>query len=109
MNYRQARKLWVKALRSGEYTQGSKFMRCGDRHCCLGVAQEVAIKCGVKFIPDWSGTPYLPSEVGQWLKLGHEDQINLAEANDGELAADNGKLYGRFTFDDIALLIEHLP
>ena len=29
---------WAAALRSGEYQQGSGFLRKGDSYCCLGVA-----------------------------------------------------------------------
>lgn len=41
-------RLWVAALRSGAFTQGHGVMRTvsGDRHCCLGVAQEVALRAG---------------------------------------------------------------
>ena len=28
---------WVKALRSGEYKQGSRFLHYEDKFCCLGV------------------------------------------------------------------------
>lgn len=33
---------WVAALRSGEYQQGDRQLRDGDRYCCLGVLCEVA-------------------------------------------------------------------
>lgn len=45
MNYEEARKEWVKALRSGEYEQCQSYLslREGDKtgYCCLGVACEV--------------------------------------------------------------------
>ena len=31
-------KKWVKALRSGEFEQGTGYLRKGDKFCCLGVA-----------------------------------------------------------------------
>jgi hypothetical protein len=37
------RKLWVKALRSGKYKQGTKVLRSADNaFCCLGVLCAVA-------------------------------------------------------------------
>jgi hypothetical protein len=35
---------WVKALRSGEYTQGKQYLKAGASYCCLGVAGKI---CGV--------------------------------------------------------------
>lgn len=44
-------KLWIDALRSGEYTQGQGNLAGKDgevvKYCCLGVACEVAIKDGL--------------------------------------------------------------
>lgn len=37
----EARRLWVEALRSGEYEQGRTWLRENDRYCCLGVACEL--------------------------------------------------------------------
>lgn len=49
---REHRRLWVAALRSGEFLQGEdrlKFIDEDDqqRHCCLGVGCDVAIKHGL--------------------------------------------------------------
>lgn len=48
---RKARRLWVKALRSGEYKQGYGYLhykRGGkDKFCCLGVLCDLAVKNGV--------------------------------------------------------------
>ena len=30
-------KIWVDALKSGEYKQGTEYLCAGDRYCCLGV------------------------------------------------------------------------
>lgn len=40
-------RLWVDALRSGDYQQGRDQLRFGDTYCCLGVACDVAMKNGV--------------------------------------------------------------
>lgn len=49
---RQIKKLWVAALRSGEYRQGKNQLRTGKgstvKHCCLGVLEDLAIKAGVR-------------------------------------------------------------
>lgn len=34
-------RLWVAALRSGEFKQATDMLRANDRYCCLGVACEV--------------------------------------------------------------------
>ena len=47
------RKAWIAALRSGDYVQGQKYLVATDKttgqtkHCCLGVACEVAVKEGL--------------------------------------------------------------
>jgi hypothetical protein len=44
----EARKLWVEALRSGEFKQGKQYLcsvtRRGERFCCLGVLCEMFIR-----------------------------------------------------------------
>ncbi|TGP34041.1 MULTISPECIES: hypothetical protein [unclassified Mesorhizobium] len=41
---KEHRKLWVQALRSGEYEQGRKRLHLDSRYCCLGVACVLAGK-----------------------------------------------------------------
>ena len=43
----EARKLWIAALRSGEFEQCKEVLCNGKAHCCLGVLCEVAIAHGV--------------------------------------------------------------
>jgi hypothetical protein len=38
------KKLWLEALRSGEYEQGTKCLRNCDKYCCLGVLTDLYIK-----------------------------------------------------------------
>lgn len=73
-------RLWVDALRSGDYKQGDGQLRArrtaGDEFCCLGVLCELAIKDGVTVTVDRrEGTDYflyegqaglLPREVIDW-------------------------------------------
>lgn len=44
----EVKKLWLQALRSGEYTQGTGVLRTrNDEYCCLGVLCEIAAQQGV--------------------------------------------------------------
>lgn len=45
-------KEWVKALRSGEYTQGRSYLRRADNFCCLGVLCDLAVEAGVIPAPE---------------------------------------------------------
>ena len=101
---------WIEALKSGQYEQGKRRLRTGDKFCCLGVLCDLhAIETGraweeEKYRGAYLGkTDYLPSEVKEWAELisndpmvgvGH-DQVNLSIIN------DNGK-----TFEEIANIIE---
>ena len=48
MNAEEARALWVKALRSGEYKQARGRLRSEDSYCCLGVACDLYSKHALK-------------------------------------------------------------
>lgn len=104
----EARQLWVQALRSGEFKQGtgSLHSRPGDedRYCCLGVACEVyqrhvgglcvAEESGVKTYNRHKCT--LPFPVAKWL--------NINEA--GAMPTDslpNPNLKGLVGLNDIAM------
>lgn len=105
---------WVAALRSGKYKQGGGCLRQeledGYRHCCLGVACEVAIEEGL--IESYDGDkPLLDArpEVQNALALatprgsydgpkGSYDGGCLTEANDQ-----------RTSFAEIADIIESEP
>ena len=103
-------KIWVEALRSGEYTQGRTCLKStsGD-HCCLGVLCELydkhnEEKLSKKELDDmvfFSGLArLLPFEVMEWAGLrwsdgsidweirndyvfGHTTNESLASLNDG--------------------------
>lgn len=71
MTTEEARALWVKALRSGEYKQTTGELRNGDEFCCLGVACDLYSK---EYGDGWSESGYflgeygnLPYEVRHWL------------------------------------------
>lgn len=75
---------WADALESGEYEQGSHALRYGNRHCCLGVACELAIRDGVPVevgrysmnddLHTYDGeSGGLPERVQEWLGVEHRD------------------------------------
>lgn len=84
-------RLWVKALRSGDFEQGIGVLRKGDKYCCLGVACEVAIQaglpvevkvsvacgvagCGCAEVTCYDGAQSaLPASVMEWLGLDWEN------------------------------------
>lgn len=64
---------WIDALRSGTYAQGERYLRAGEKYCCLGVLTDIAI--ARKWVD------------GEWRAVGHDavDQIDgvwTAYAND---------------------------
>lgn len=81
---KRVKKLWVDALRSGDYKQGKYVLRdIGNSFCCLGVLcnihamehPEIAAReslrpieiCGIyKYI---NSTTYPPLEVSEWASL----------------------------------------
>lgn len=110
---------WVQALRSGEYNQTKGALQDVDGYCCLGVGCRI-------FIPEnqvqlanghvAGGYPSVQSAAPVWLKQIDENfyrmtDIHLSSLNDtGYDPASDFRLHGekldRFTFDEIADLIE---
>lgn len=105
---------WVAALRSGEYKQGTKYLRSGDKFCCLGVLCDLAVKENIITDPvkkainnsiyeyDHSDAGIASYSVREWSGLrdcmgmyDHSNPMGLAELN------DSGK-----TFAEIADIIE---
>ena len=123
----EIKKEWLRRLRSGEYDQGTEYLRKEgvrkDSYCCLGVLCEMAEEAGVvKAQPNrWGGTvtyesvydsfdfshTELPDAVQAWAELDSALPVvkggyTVAQFNDGdEDAGVEGK-----TFDEIADLIE---
>lgn len=89
MNKEYIRK-WIAALESGQYTQGKYYLKKGGRHCCLGVACEVAIQNGLELSIDNHGLSYyfdgnsaeLPTKVKEWYGISHEDEHEFMLLND---------------------------
>lgn len=60
------KKIWLKALRSGEYEQGTRSLCKNGKFCCLGVAYDVLSE------GDWAYMPSLAAwgiHNGQYLPL----------------------------------------
>ena len=110
----QRRRLWVEALRSGEYAQIAGGLRRGDEYCCLGVA------CEISDLGEWEPYPdspdaafafmgmgsHLPLAVCDWLGLLNEfgsfENSDEPDTADGLMAMnDTGT-----SFAEIADLIE---
>ena len=105
-------RIWVDALRSGEYTQGVGCLKStsGD-HCCLGVLCELYDKNNEEKLirVEWednkvsfnSSTMSLPDEVRTWAGMDYYDgsipglSTSLAVLNDDEVS-----------FQEIADIIE---
>lgn len=92
------KEIWIKALRSGKYKQGPRYLNVGDYYCCLGVlAVELGIlhrtHSGVSYVNTVNGTSqaYLDSTI-----LPYKYQDKLGQMND----------YSDRTFDEIANWIE---
>lgn len=128
------RKLWVKALRSGEYEQTRSWLRDDDGFCCLGVACDVyrqvtgngewvAKLCGTDdrhpltfdLGEDGADASVLPWEVQEWFGLT-ESRGQLVSG--GQSFGDEGNHSiahtltdanddGGLSFDEIADLIDN--
>ena len=127
---KQHRKNWVKALRSGLYTQGTGFLRDkDDNFCCLGVASDVCkLKEPVLATYDsdspnayYYGDPneehdciYLSGDAMDYYGLKTHDGSYMIENVGGEesysdynLVTDNDDHH--LSFDEIADIIEKEP
>lgn len=103
---------WVRALRSGKYTQTQLSLQDTNGYCCLGVACR-------EFIPESKleynirgrlsgGLPHEQGSAPLWLKLVNEKinsviQTLLTQLNDGFKHCHQ---YSSYTFDEIADILE---
>ncbi len=115
--------LWVKALRSGEYEQGSGYLQHNGKFCCLGVLCETMINSGMPLDRQYSKLTRvehygnvelgrdqcttLPTEVMEWSGWSL-DRIN-GVIQIGDIITTLPKLNdsGEFTFNQIADVIEY--
>ena len=105
---RERVQLWVDALRSGEYVQGAEYLRDDGKHCCLGVAMEVALKHGAQLpahvFPSW-GNEVMNDWTAEWYG-GLDNDPNLLLADGREAPASHCNDVLDLTFAEIADGIE---
>jgi hypothetical protein len=107
---------WTKALRSGDYEQGTEFLNESGRYCCLGVLCDLYIRDKKK---DWLDLgiddEILPIEVARWSGLSSQNPNatskdgtidTLSNFNDGQSLNMKGNEMGILNFNEIADLIE---
>jgi len=109
---------WIKALRSGDYKQGTNSLSYNGKHCCLGVACEVfkiekqkCVTSGGKELCVWQykddgslkwARANLPDKVRQLLGLQNHD----GKYNDFSLIRLNDTGH---SFEQIANVIQSQP
>lgn len=96
----QLKAKWVEALRSGEYRQGTMYLRREGKHCCLGVLCELA---GLE-ISDGGTMVVGPHDADDYEPIynlvgGSEVARDLWQKNDGNLSVHH-------SFAEIADYIE---
>ncbi|MFD1083872.1 hypothetical protein [Micromonospora andamanensis] len=106
--------MWLDALRSGDYRQGTGLLRCKDQFCCLGVSCDIAVEQGVIPEPERDGNTYfygdgseecfLPPEVFAWLGLDTSDPLVGADGARQFVTHLNDA--AGLTFPEIADLLE---
>src|SRR5690348_18296721 len=77
----EIKKKWVKALRSGEYKQGTSLLynSANETYCCLGVLCDLYTKeTKIEYRKDGEIKEILPNEVIKWAGLEDNDpMINM--------------------------------
>lgn len=111
-------KLWLQALRSGEYKQCKRILSDGESYCCLGVACEIARKNGLNVHRTIVGqdetvvvfdgnTKTLPLSVSNWLGFYAGDVVGTIYKGCDNLVLCLSKLNDEGkTFLEIADMIE---
>jgi hypothetical protein len=114
----EIKELWLQALTSGEYTQGTGYLQKDGSFCCLGVLCDLAVKAGVAWSEEkvWNGvsattyrdyngdnsTTTLPDGVAEWAEISASGQFSFEFGDTLWELNDNRKL----TFEQIAAVID---
>jgi len=107
---------WVRALRSGEYSQTKGRLQDDSGHCCLGVACDVFIPDGLKTMHPTTGLmngvlPHNQANSPEWLNsAGRILGTYIPDLNDCgkiNISEEINEQFDRFTFDEIADLLEY--
>ena len=95
---------WVAALRSGQFQQGTRYLRIKDKYCCLGVLIHCVYGDKGLVNPDPRGIfstaghanrSTIPVDMCEDIEIEHSVALSLAGMN------DSGK-----SFEEIAVFIE---
>lgn len=73
---------WIKALRSGKYTQGQGQLCNGVEYCCLGVLAEIALNKGALDSGLWDEA-FVGDLNINGVDIDEKIEITLANMNDG--------------------------
>lgn len=109
---KRVKKLWVEALRSGKYQQGTGQLRNEyNRFCCLGVLCNLHAQAHPKIAKRQTNPEsylgeswFTPSDVIEWAGLAHPNPRLLYENYDWPLSVLNDR--EGLSFKRIATLIE---
>lgn len=113
----EIKKLWVDALRSGEFTQGTGFLKTtsdcnNEKYCCLGVLCKLHGKeTGRDFSAEdrYCGSMYaLPIIVAEWADLETDPVVHFEESHNFVPLStlNDGVLVKSRSFTEIADIIE---
>ena len=114
MTKHEARAKWVKALRSGEYSQGRYSLKIDDDYCCLGVL------CDISGLGRWEPDKHVPDQYQYVVDGGSMGKVHvpLEVGRTVGLTYSSGMFYGGalsnqndmgMPFEKIADLIESEP
>ncbi len=106
------KKLWIAALRSGEYKQGMGKLRRAGRFCCLGVLCNLHAQAH----PEIAATQktkrrylreeeFLPHEVREWAGLDFRNP-EVKQPRTGELTSLADLNDDGYSFDQLANIIQ---
>lgn len=91
-------KLWVEALRSGEYEQCRQVLRTTRQgkyqYCCLGVATEIAVRNGVVIDQVVWNYADMNDAVATWFGLATNPGLAIPLLPTDSLSDDEGNLLG---------------
>lgn len=76
----EIKEMWVKALRSGEYEQGTHQLVGDNKYCCLGVLCDIARKCGIVEIreaTDNMGITHLFYGTPEEYNIPHKSNVDI--------------------------------
>lgn len=110
MNLTEPQKLWLAALRSGEYKQGKVKLQFKNEFCCLGVACKLAKSHDITVFEMASNHEivgyHLASQGKVWEWIGLEHPQGRFKAEDGKMEYLTDLNDRGWTFEQIADIIE---